>query len=138
MRSSTQKAQNKVGVRLLMLATIMCALVSVPALSGYATSAGSSTQPVMAIAVANNSTTREIRHLYLSPIDRDAWGPDQLDGSVVRTGQTFTITDVSCPGNEIKVVAEDHNGCFLYGVVSCAQASTGWTITNETPADCGS
>lgn len=136
MRSSTQKAQNKLGVRLLMLATLMCALVSVPALSGYATSAGVSAQPVMAIAVTNNSN-REIHHLYLSPIDRDAWGPDQLDGSVVRTGQTFTITDVSCPGNEVKVVAEDNNGCFLYGVVSCAQASTGWTIANDTPADCG-
>ncbi len=114
----------------------MCALVSVPALSGYAISAGSSTQPVMVIAVTNNSG-REIHHLYLSPVDRKEWGPDLMDGSVLQTGQTFTITDASCSDNEIKVVAEDKDGCFLYGVVGCAQASTGWIITNETPADCG-
>ncbi len=68
MRSSTQKAQSKVGARLLILVAVMCALVSVPALSGYAISAGSSTQPVMVIAVTNNSS-REIHHIYLSPVD---------------------------------------------------------------------
>jgi hypothetical protein len=136
-RNSTQKAQMKVGARLLMFAALMCALVSMPSLSGYAISAGSSTQPVMTVAVTNNSA-RDITHLYLSPVDRSEWGPDQMDGSALKTGQTFTITDVSCSGNEIKVIAEDKDGCFLYGVVSCAQASTGWTITPETPVDCGS
>jgi hypothetical protein len=92
---------------------------------------------MMAIAVTNNSN-REIHHLYLSPVDRKEWGPDQLDGSILKTGQTFTITDVSCSGYEIKVVAEDKDGCFLYGVISCAQAYTAWSIKNDTPADCGS
>ena len=136
MRSSTQKTQTRVGVRLLMFAAFICALVGVPALSGHPVPAGSSAQPVMTIAVTNNSS-REIRHMYLSPVDRKEWGPDQMDGSVLKTGQTFTITDVSCPGNEIKVVAEDLDGCFMYGVVSCAQDSTGWIITDDTPRDCG-
>ena len=136
MRSSTQKAKSKVGARLLILATLMCALVSMPALSGYAISVGSRTQPVMAIAVANNSN-RDIHHLYLTPLDTNVWGPDLMDGSILKTGQTFTITDVSCSGNEIRIVAEDKDGCFVYGVVSCAQANTGWTIAPETPADCG-
>jgi len=52
-------------------------------------------------------------------------------------GQTFTINDVACGANEIKVVAEDKEGCFSYGVVGCAQASAGWTLTNDTPRDCG-
>ena len=136
MRSSTRKAQSKVSARLLMLATLMCALVSVPALTGYAFSAGSSTQPMLTIAVTNNSN-REIFYRYLSPVDRNEWGPDLMDGSTLKTGQTFTITDASCPGNEIKVIAEDKDGCFMYGLISCAQASTGWIITNDTPADCG-
>ncbi len=130
------KAERKFGGRLALLLALMCALVSIPALSSAAISAGSSTQPVMALAVTNNSS-REIHHLYLSPVDRNAWGPDLLDGRVVRTGETFNINDISCGGNEIKVIAEDKDGCFLYGVLSCAQASTGWTITNDMPADCG-
>ena len=136
MRSSIQKAQSKVGVRLLMFAALICAVVSLPALSGHAISHRSNTQPTMSIAVTNNSN-REIRHLYLSPVDRKDWGPDQLDGTVVKTGETFTIIDVSCPGNEIKVVAEDQDGCFMYGVVGCAQSDTAWTITSDTPRDCG-
>jgi len=91
----------------------------------------------MGIAVTNNAT-RDIRHLYLTPVDRDAWGPDLMsEGTLLRTGQTFTISDVTCAANEIKVVAEDGDGCFVYGVVSCAQATTSWTITNEAPRDCG-
>src|ERR1044072_9149280 len=27
----------------------------------------------------NNNSSREIRHLYLSPANNDNWGPDQLD-----------------------------------------------------------
>jgi hypothetical protein len=119
-----------------MLVALVCVLVSIPALSSAAIPTGSSTQPIMAIAVANNSS-REFHHLYLSPVDRNEWGPDQMDGTVLKTGQTFTITEVSCSGNEIKVIAEDKDGCFLYGVVGCAQASTGWTITDATPPDCG-
>ena len=135
MKSSIEEAQSKIGMQLLMLAALICALFSIPALS-RANPAVSSTQPVMAIAVTNNSS-REISHLYLSPVDRNAWGPDLLDGRIVRTGETFTINDVSCGGNEIKVIAEDKQGCFAYGVVGCAQASTGWTITDDTPPDCG-
>jgi hypothetical protein len=131
-----EKAKRRFGGRLALLLAFMCALVGIPALSSAPISAGSSTQPVMAIAVTNNSG-REIHHLYLSPVDRNAWSPDLLEGRVVRTGETFTISDISCGGNEIKIIAEDKDGCFLYGIMGCAQASTGWTITNDTPADCG-
>jgi hypothetical protein len=60
-----------------------------------------------------------------------------MDGSALKTGETFTVTDVSCTGAEIKVIAEDKDGCFFYGIVSCAQSSATWTITNELPRDCG-
>ena len=91
----------------------------------------------MTIAVANNSS-RDIYHLYLSPVDRDAWGPDLIpEGTLLRVGETFTISDASCSGNEIKVIAEDKQGCFVYAVIGCAQASNGWTITDATPPDCG-
>jgi len=92
---------------------------------------------LMSITVTNSST-RPVYHLYLSPADHDAWGPDLMSmGTTINNGQSFTITDVTCSANEIKVVAEDQQGCFMYGVVSCAQGTTSWTITNDTAVDCG-
>lgn len=136
MRSPMKKMKRTINARVLVLIGLLCALVSMPALPGQAVSAGSSTLPMMSIAVTNNSA-REIIHLYLSPVENNAWGPDQMDGTALKTGQTFTITDITCSGNEIKVIAEDKDGCFMYGVISCAQASNGWIIANDTPADCG-
>ena len=123
--------------RLLILVAIVCAVVGIPALSAAANPTRSESQPVMTIAVANNSS-RDIYHLYLSPVDRDAWGPDLLpEGTLIRVGETYSINDAACSGNEIKVIAEDKQGCFVYAVIGCAQASTGWTITDATPPDCG-
>jgi len=135
MRRSIKKSQGK--RRLTMLVALMCALVSIPALSGATRAGVSSSPPMLTIAVTNNSS-RDIHHLYLSPVDHDAWGPDLVpEGTIVKPGQTFNISEVSCAGNEIKVVAEDKQGCFVYGVVGCGETSTGWTITDATPPDCG-
>ena len=123
--------------RLMALATLLCAIVGIPALSNAASSSRAESQPLMTIAVANNSS-RDIFHLYLSPVDRDVWGPDLLpEGTLIRVGETFTVSDAACTGNEIKVIAEDRQGCFVYAVVGCSQASTSWTITDATPPDCG-
>lgn len=123
--------------RIMALSTLMCALVGIPAFSNEIRARQLESQPLMTIAVANNSS-RDIYHLYLSPVDRDAWGPDLLpEGTLVKVGETFTINDAACAGHEIKVIAEDRQGCFVYAIVGCAQASTGWTITDATQPDCG-
>jgi hypothetical protein len=87
------------------------------------------------INVVNNSG-REIVNLYLSHPDADDWGSDLLPDSTIKTGESFTITNVTCDQSQIKVVAEDKDGCFLSTVVACGDAVT-WTITNDTAADCG-
>lgn len=119
--------------RLSILFVALCAFLNVPALPS---ATATRTANAMSIAVTNNSG-RDIHHLYLSPVDRDAWGPDQLNETVLRSGQSITISDVACQGYEIKVIAEDKDGCFVYAVVSCAQANAGWTITSDMPRDCG-
>ena len=92
--------------------------------------------PATSITIVNNSS-REIRHVFLSPPDQNNWGPDQLVNSVISAdGGSFTIGDVSCGGPTIKVIAEDQDGCFTYQVVSCSENAT-WTITNNTTRDCG-
>lgn len=87
------------------------------------------------ITIVNNLSL-EIRHVYLSPTDRENWGPDQLNNSVISPGGSFALTNVACAQTSIKVIAEDQNGCFYYQVVSCAADST-WTIAANATPDCG-
>jgi hypothetical protein len=87
------------------------------------------------IRVVNNSSW-EIRHLYLSPADQDNWGPDQLNETVLRTGDSFVLNNATCNGGQVKVVSEDKDGCFLSSVVSCA-TDAAWTITNDATPNCG-
>jgi hypothetical protein len=92
--------------------------------------------PANSITIVNNSS-REIRHVYLSPPDQNNWGSDQLMNSVISpNGGSFTLSNVSCSGSSIKVIAEDQDGCFLYQVVTCSD-NVSWTITNDTTRDCG-
>src|SRR6185295_11795318 len=83
-----------------------------------------------------NSSSLAIRHVYLSPTNQDNWGPDQLSCSIPPGGGSFTLANLSCAGNGVKVIAEDQNGCFLYRVVACNDNVT-WTITNDAARDCG-
>jgi hypothetical protein len=93
--------------------------------------------PAAAITVVNNSS-REIRHVYLSPVDSDNWSADVLTGSAtIAPGGSFTINNVSCDQGSIKVIAEDQNGCFLYNTTACTSDST-WTIASNATPDCGS
>ena len=92
--------------------------------------------PTTAITIVNNSN-REIRHVFLSAPDSNNWGSDQLVNSVIApNGGSFTISNVSCGGSSIKIIAEDQDGCFSYQVVSCSDNAT-WTITSGTTRDCG-
>ncbi len=112
---------------LIILAAVACAALAVPLTHAR--------PRAVAITIVNNSQ-REILHLYLSPPGEDNWGPDQLNDSVIRPGETFTLGSVSCNGSQVKLIGEDKDGCFLSAVVSCS-GNASWTITGETPADCG-
>ena len=102
----------------------------------YGPSRSRANAPASAITIVNNSS-REIRHVYLSAPDQNNWGSDQLVNSVIApNGGSFTISNVSCGGASIKVIAEDQDGCFSYQVVSCSENAT-WTITSGTTRDCG-
>jgi len=88
----------------------------------------------LTITVVNNSS-REIRRLYLSPVDNDNWGPDQLDESSISPGATRTL-NVSWDQSTVKLVAEDQDGCFMYMTVQ-ASGNPVWTITSDTTRNCG-
>lgn len=112
--------------RLVILCGLLGSLAALPLLS----SARSSNS----INIVNNSN-RTIRYVYLSPVDNDTWTGDQLGGNGVSPGQSSTLGNVSCQ-QQIKVIGEDQDGCFLSTVVACDADAT-WTITNDAVADCG-
>ncbi len=117
----------KTWVRILLLVAGFCALAALtPRSSATAT---------LTISVVNNSGL-EIRHFYLSPADNDNWGSDQLNDTVISAGTTRNL-QVSWDQSTVKLVAEDHDGCFLYKTVE-ATGSPVWTITDDSSRDCGS
>ena len=125
----TLRKSRPVFTSLLLLGVFVGVMVCGPLLSkAYA--------PTTAITIVNNSS-REIRHVFLSAPDQNNWGPDQLGNSVISAnGGSYTVGNVSCNGPSIKVIAEDHEGCFFYQVVTCSENAT-WTITNSATPDCG-
>jgi hypothetical protein len=88
------------------------------------------------ITVVNN-TSGDIRHLFLSAPDSNNWTSDQLNDSAITPSHSFTAHDVSCSEANIRVIAEDQDGCFIYRVVSCS-SDPSWTITDDATRDCGS
>ena len=129
MKSPFARSKSNTHWRFAIVLTAIGILATVPLLSGARTATTTT------ITVVNNSS-REIRHVYLSPTDQDNWGADQLNGSIGAGGGSYTIGNVACSQTSIKVIAEDQNGCFLYQIVSCGQNAT-WTITNDATPDCG-
>jgi hypothetical protein len=111
-------------ISLLVLVAFICA--------GSLTSFASA--PSVTITVTNNSS-RDIRHLYLSPANNDNWGPDQLGNSAIGSGGSRQL-NVSWEEATVKLVAEDQDGCFLSTTVA-ASGESAWTIDNNTSRNCG-
>ena len=123
------RKSNPLSTSLLVLGVFVGFLVCAPLLSR-------AHSPATSVTIVNNSS-REIRHVYLSPPDQNNWGPDQLGSSVIAAGGgSVTLSDVACSGAGVKVITEDHEGCFLSQIVACSEATT-WTITSEAIPDCG-
>src|SRR2546421_1104861 len=119
---------SRINRNLWRLATLSIALFALTALSSARTATTS-------VNIVNNSN-KEIRNVYLSHVNVDDWGANQLGDATILPGQSFNLTNVGCDQQQVKVIAEDQDGCFLSTVVSCGNSST-WTIANDTARDCG-
>lgn len=94
------------------------------------------TMPVMSLEIVNDSN-HTIKSVYLSHVDQDDWTGNQLSaGASIGPGQSATISNAACDGQQVKVIAENQDGCFLTAVASCGSSAT-VTITSQTALDCG-
>jgi len=88
-----------------------------------------------AVNIVNNSS-KDIRSVYISHVNSDDWSANQLGDAVISAGHSFNLANVAWDENQVKIIGEDEDGCFVSTVVNCGDNST-WTITNETTRDCG-
>lgn len=106
----------------------LLAIASIPLLSIARTATTS-------VNIVNNSN-KAIRNVYLSHVDSDDWSGNQLDGSIISPGHSFTLSNVTCDQQQVKIIGEDQDGCFVSAIVNCGDSAT-WTITDDTARDCG-
>ena len=126
--------KNSLGTETPRSLIIVCVLVLAFASLPLLLSARSRT--TASINIVNNSTSREIVHVYLSHVDAEDWGGNQLGESTISPGQSSTVSNFTCDQQQIKVIGEDQDGCFSSSVVNCGGNAT-WTFTNDTARDCG-
>jgi len=85
--------------------------------------------------VIKNKSDWELHQFFLSPVDTDKWGPDQLGDHVISTGGTFTLNGIPCDSYDVRLVDEDGDECVVPGVDIC-DGQEGWIITNDDLLDC--
>jgi len=115
--------------RLAVLGISLCALAALSSASTARTAATS-------VNIVNNSNN-EIRSVYISHVNANDWSNNQLsNGATIAPGHSYNLSNVVCDQQQVKVIGEDQDGCFLSVVVSCGDSAT-WTIANDTARDCG-
>lgn len=123
---------NRSVLAILFAALVGCgggaATTSTGGTSGGATgSSGGSGTTAVASSDSNitfrNSSNWTIMRLYMSAVEQNTWGPDQLGTSVIRTGGSFTLTSIPCGNYDLKIVDEDNDECILRNVNICAENS---------------
>jgi hypothetical protein len=101
-------------------AVLACTLFAAPAFAEFE-----------ATVVIQNDSQWSIHNLYLSDVDSEEWGPDQLGDEVIESGGgKFTLTDIPCDAYDVKLVDEDGDECVVNAIALCVDKGN-WVITDE-------
>lgn len=77
-----------------------------------------------------NKSDWQIHQLFLSSVDEEDWGPDQLGDEIIDTDGRFTLQSIPCDDYDVRLVDEDGDECVVGGVALCADQDK-WFITND-------
>ena len=120
-------SKRSLSYRPLLLAVLLCAFAAVPLVA--------STGLQKASIKINNKSEWDIHELYLSPHESNKWGPDQLGDRVIKSGTSFTLTDIPCGEYDVKVVDDDGDACEIENIPMCQDHSV-WDLTNKELLGC--
>jgi hypothetical protein len=112
-------------MRRVSLAVLLLCAVSLPVFAG----------PKKATVKIINSSNWDIHHIYLSSVDEEEWGPDQLEDEILTKGDSLTLTNIPCDLYDVKVVDEDGDECIIEEVDLCGDESY-WKITDKDLLEC--
>ena len=85
------------------------------------------------IRIKNNSRW-DIRRIYMSNAETNNWGPDQLGDDVLRTGGTFTLSNIRPAEYDIMFVDQDNDKCVLRNVPIFENKD--WAISSDWLVKC--
>jgi len=77
----------------------------------------------------DNASDYDIHRLYVSSSDVESWGPDQLGTRILRSGSSFTLSDIRTGEYDIKFVDRDGDPCVLRRIKIVEDAS--WRLTTD-------
>lgn len=77
-----------------------------------------------------NRSSWDIYEIYLSAVDEDEWGPDQLEDGILESGASFLLHSIPCDDYDVLLIDEDGDECTLEGVDLCGDSEE-WVITDE-------
>ena len=83
----------------------------------------------------NNNSSWDIHQLYISSVDTQEWGPDQLGEDAIASGNSYTLHSIPCDAYDVKIVDEDGDECVVAAVALCADKDD-WTIEDEALLEC--
>ena len=82
-----------------------------------------------------NDSEWVITQLYLSAVDDEEWGPDQLGEHMIESGGSFSLHGVPCDIYDVRLVDEDEDVCVVGGVKLCSEKAA-WHITDKDLLTC--
>lgn len=86
--------------------------------------------------VIENQSDWEIHQLFLSSVDEEEWGPDQLGDEIIpSSGGRFTLHSIPCDDYDVQLIDEDGDSCVVGGVGLCGDRDT-WVISNKDLLTC--
>lgn len=106
----------------------------VPLLLAFAASSAFAAAGDSAVTIKNKSDW-DIHELYLSAVDDNEWGLDQLGEDVIGSGEDFLLYGIECDIFDVRLVDEDGDVCVVGGVKLC-NTKTSWTISNRDLLSC--
>lgn len=77
-----------------------------------------------------NGSSFAIFQFFLSPMDADEWGPDQLRDGVIESGGAFELSGIGCDDYDVKLVDEDGDVCIVAAPDICGEDQT-WIIEDD-------
>ncbi|MCK7593592.1 hypothetical protein [Pseudomarimonas salicorniae] len=105
---------------------LIASAVLASVLSAWAFGAEASKSQVVIV----NQSDWDIHELYLSSVDEEDWGPDQLREDIIPSGGRFTLRGIPCDAYDVQLIDEDGDACVVGEVGLCGDRDT-WVISND-------